>query len=126
METYRTRDSFNTDAYELTTRRRYDNYYPESKTGWGLFTWRRNRNRASAVTEEIIHHQLQELDYLRDQLKKQEGRLQDMHGQLRERENDTMDQQERWNMLDFKYHLLIDMWAMRVLDNEAVATERRE
>ncbi|KAH7427386.1 hypothetical protein KP509_10G041800 [Ceratopteris richardii] len=28
------------------------------------------------------------------------------------------DLKEKWNLLDFKYQLLVDMWSMRVLDNE--------
>ena len=39
----------------------------------------------------------------------QDERLQEVHRQLREREMGNSDMQERWNLQDFKYHLLIDM-----------------
>ena len=33
---------------------------------------------------------------------------------------------EKWNLTDFKYQLLVDMWTMRVLDNDVTAAGAEE
>ncbi|KAK9824681.1 hypothetical protein WJX72_012342 [[Myrmecia] bisecta] len=90
-----------------------------TKKRWGFFSGKSRRNSADLHgSEEIIRHMQQELDFLRAQTQKQELDLRGLNQELHTRDAENNDLQAQWNLHNFKYQLLVDMWAMRVLDNE--------
>ncbi|KAK9841667.1 hypothetical protein WJX74_009823 [Apatococcus lobatus] len=64
-----------------------------------------------------------ELDYWKNQNQQQEVELQELEHTLGEKSKESADMQARWNLENFKYNLLVDMWAMRVLDNEQLSAK---
>ncbi|EIE20404.1 hypothetical protein COCSUDRAFT_33964 [Coccomyxa subellipsoidea C-169] len=78
---------------------------------------------SKAMQDEIIHHQRQEIEYMREQLHIQNEELRRIQRQTGTSAQHVLDLRERLNFQRFKYELLVDMWAMRVLDNEELAHE---
>ncbi|KAK9861334.1 hypothetical protein WJX84_003832 [Apatococcus fuscideae] len=64
----------------------------------------------------------EEIEYWKNQNQQQEVELQELEHSLGEKSKESSDLQARWNLENFKYNLLVDMWAMRVLDNEQLST----
>ncbi|DBB03818.1 TPA: hypothetical protein ACH3X3_011120 [Trebouxia sp. C0006] len=62
-------------------------------------------------------------DFFRREYYKQELDIQDLQQQLLARDADYEDLQQQWNLQNFKFCLLVDMWAVRVLDNEELARQ---
>eukprot|EP00898_Chlorokybus_atmophyticus_P008685 jgi/Chlat1/8818/Chrsp90S08121 len=81
--------------------------------------WRCEGMQGLPNTKEGVEQELMEL---RNNNRKQLKELDRLKAKLGERK----ELQERWNLLDFKYQLLIDMWTMRVLDNEKEQKEGYE
>lgn len=91
-----------------------------SKRGWfGGLTGKRGSISSAAAAEEIAR---QDPEYFRTQFYKQELDIRNLQQEIRARDDDVERMQQQWNLQNFKYQLLIDMWAMRVLDNEQLAS----
>ncbi|GAQ85608.1 hypothetical protein KFL_002440150 [Klebsormidium nitens] len=80
--------------------------------------WRSDYYGPIPKSAEGIERELLEL---RVQVKKQAAELETYAAQAER----LREARERWNLLDFKYQLLMDMWTMRVLDNDRDLHESR-
>ncbi|CAK0787320.1 hypothetical protein CVIRNUC_010538 [Coccomyxa viridis] len=74
-----------------------------------------------ALQDEVIHHQRQEIEYMREHLHVQDEEMRALQRGTGISSHTAADLRERLNFQCFKYELLVDMWAMRVLDNEELA-----
>lgn len=93
-----------------------------AKRGWTLFRSKKPRHRNS--DEVLISYQQQEMAAMRQRLEHQDGEIQRLQAALGQEAGAEGELHERLNFVVFKYQLLIDMWALRVLDNEELGTRR--
>ncbi|DBA75527.1 hypothetical protein WJX79_003649 [Trebouxia sp. C0005] len=82
--------------------------------------------RKSGVSSDEVGqraHPSNDPEFFRREYYKQELDIQDLQQQLLARDADYEDLQQQWNLQNFKFCLLVDMRAVRVLDNEELARQ---
>ncbi|GAB4813133.1 hypothetical protein N2152v2_000179 [Parachlorella kessleri] len=85
-----------------------------SKSKWGLLSRRNSGSRQAANVAELQ----KDVEFFRGECLKQGQELQELQYRLEGQDARGRELQQRLNLERFKYELLVDLWAMRVLDNE--------
>ncbi len=66
---------------------------------------------------------MREVSLLQEQVAHQAEQLEEMHRELEERDAEGDELRQALNLERFRYELLVDLWSMRVLDNEELGLQ---
>lgn len=77
-------------------------------------------------TSAATHEARRELAASQARVRELESAVTALQEQLAAAQGEGRSLREKWNLTDFKYQLLVDMWTMRVLDNDVTAAGAEE
>ena len=66
---------------------------------------------------------MRQVSLLQEQVAHQAEQLEELHKELEERDAEGDELRQALNLERFKYELLVDLWSMRVLDNEELGLQ---
>ncbi len=69
---------------------------------------------------------MREVSLLQEQVAQQAEQLEELHRELEERDAESDEMRKALNLERFRYELLVDLWSMRVLDNEELGLQLEE
>jgi hypothetical protein len=103
----------------------------QAATKWSILAARRQPgyagcqplNPASCTPGHPPSPLLRELTALREQCNAQANQLEELYAELEGRDNESEELRAQLNLEKFKTELMVDLWAMRVLDNEELGRQ---